>query len=92
VESLRVLRVIRATAIRARRSALQLQRMSTVFAPEELRGQVRTPDFWDRCSRFVTARVGTHSGNKPTMRVTPASNAPVTSSRGSDRGGRIRGQ
>ncbi len=41
VESLRVLRVTRATAIRARRNALQLLRMSIVSAPEELRDQVR---------------------------------------------------
>ncbi len=41
VESLRVLRVTRATAIRARRNALQLLRMSIVLAPEELRVQVR---------------------------------------------------
>ena len=41
VESLRVLRVTRATAIRARRNALQLLRMSIVSAPEELREQVR---------------------------------------------------
>ena len=40
VESLRVLRVTRATAIRARRNALQLLRMSIVSAPEELRDQV----------------------------------------------------
>ena len=41
VESLRVLRVTRNTAIRARRNALQLLRMSIVSAPEELRDQVR---------------------------------------------------
>jgi transposase len=41
VESLRVLRVTRATAIRARRNALQLLRMTIVAAPEELRDQVR---------------------------------------------------
>lgn len=41
VESLRVLRVTRGTAIRARRNALQLLRMSIVSAPEELRDQVR---------------------------------------------------
>jgi transposase len=41
VESLRVLRVTRATAIRARRNALQLLRMSIVSSPEELRDQVR---------------------------------------------------
>ena len=41
VESLRVLRVTRNTAIRARRNALQLLRMSIVAAPEELRDQVR---------------------------------------------------
>jgi transposase len=41
VESLRVLRVTRTTAIRARRNALQLLRMSIVSAPEELRDQVR---------------------------------------------------
>jgi transposase len=37
VEALRVLRVTRATAIRARRNALQLLRMTIVAAPEELR-------------------------------------------------------
>jgi transposase len=41
VESLRVLRVTRQTAVRARRTALQLLRMSIVAAPEELRDQVR---------------------------------------------------
>jgi transposase len=41
VESLRVLRVTRHTAVRARRNALQLLRMSIVSAPEELRDQVR---------------------------------------------------
>jgi len=41
VEALRVLRVTRGTAIRARRNALQLLRMSIVSAPEELRDQVR---------------------------------------------------
>lgn len=41
VESLRVLRVTRQSAIRARRNALQLLRMSIVSAPEELRDQVR---------------------------------------------------
>jgi transposase len=41
VESLRVLRVTRATAIRARRNSLQLLRMTIVAAPEELRDQVR---------------------------------------------------
>ena len=41
VESLRVLRVTRQTAIRARRNALQLLRMTIVAAPEELRDQVR---------------------------------------------------
>jgi transposase len=41
VESLRVLRVTRNTAVRARRNALQLLRMSIVSAPEELRDQVR---------------------------------------------------
>jgi transposase len=42
VESLRVLRVTRQTAIRARRNALQLLRMSIVSAPDELRDQVRS--------------------------------------------------
>jgi transposase len=41
VESLRVLRVTRNTAVRARRNALQLLRMSIVSAPEELRDSVR---------------------------------------------------
>lgn len=41
VESLRVLRVTRSTAVRARRNALQLLRMTIVSAPEELRDQVR---------------------------------------------------
>lgn len=41
VEALRVLRVTRQTAIRARRNALQLLRMSIVSAPEELRDSVR---------------------------------------------------
>lgn len=41
VESLRVLRVTRGTAVRARRTALQLLRMSIVSAPAELRDQVR---------------------------------------------------
>ncbi|MDP9696650.1 UNVERIFIED_ORG: transposase [Arthrobacter globiformis] len=41
VEALRVLRVTRAHAVRERRSALQLLRMSIVFAPEEPRDQVR---------------------------------------------------
>lgn len=42
VESLRVLRVTRNTAVRARRNALQLLRMSIASAPEELRDQVRS--------------------------------------------------
>jgi transposase len=41
VESLRVLRLTRATAIRSRTKALQLLRMHVVSAPEELRDQVR---------------------------------------------------
>jgi transposase len=41
VEALRVLRVTRAHAVRERRSALQLLRMSIISAPEELRDQVR---------------------------------------------------
>src|SRR3954469_18396335 len=41
VESLRVLRVTRQTAVRARRNALQLLRNHIVSAPEELRDQVR---------------------------------------------------
>jgi transposase len=41
VESLRVLRLTRATAIRSRTKALQLLRMHVVAAPEELRNQVR---------------------------------------------------
>lgn len=41
VEALRVLRVTRSTAVRARRTALQLLRMQIVSAPEELRDQVR---------------------------------------------------
>lgn len=41
MESLRVLRVTRNTAVRACRNALQLLRMSIVAAPEELRDQVR---------------------------------------------------
>jgi len=47
VESLRVLRVTRQTAVRARRNALQLLRMTIVAAPEELRDQViRTCAAW----------------------------------------------
>jgi transposase len=42
VESLRVLRVTRNTAVRARRNALQLLRMSIVSAPVELRDEVRS--------------------------------------------------
>ena len=42
VESLRVLRVTRGTAVRARRNALQLLRMTIVSAPEEIRDQVRS--------------------------------------------------
>ena len=41
VESLRVLKLTRATAIRARTKALQLLRHHIVSAPEELRGQIR---------------------------------------------------
>jgi transposase len=41
VESLRVLRITRTTAVRARRDALQLLRMTIVSAPEELRDQLR---------------------------------------------------
>ena len=41
VESLRILRVTLAHAVRERRSALQLLRMSIISAPEELRDQVR---------------------------------------------------
>ena len=42
VESLRVLRVTRGTAVRGRRNALQLLRMTIVSAPEEIRDQVRS--------------------------------------------------
>lgn len=41
VEALRVLRVTRAHAVRERRSALQLLRMTIVSAPDEVRDQVR---------------------------------------------------
>jgi transposase len=41
VEALRVLRVARAHAVRERRSALQLLRMTIVACPDELRDQVR---------------------------------------------------
>jgi transposase len=41
VESLRVLRVARKTAVAARRVALQMLRMQIISAPEELRDQVR---------------------------------------------------
>jgi transposase len=41
VEALRVLRVARAHAVRERRNALQLLRMTIVAAPDELRDQVR---------------------------------------------------
>jgi transposase len=41
VESLRVLRLTRTTAVKARRAALQLLRNHIVSAPEELRDQVR---------------------------------------------------
>jgi transposase len=41
VEALRVLRVTRAHAVRERRSALQLLRMTIVAAPDEVRDQVR---------------------------------------------------
>lgn len=41
VESLQVLRVGRAHAVRERRSALQLLRMTIISAPEELRDQIR---------------------------------------------------
>lgn len=42
MQSLRVLRVTRQTAIRARRNALTLLRMTIVSAPDELRDQVRS--------------------------------------------------
>src|SRR5919199_4038112 len=41
VEALRVLRLTRSTAVKARRAALQLLRNHIVSAPEELRDQVR---------------------------------------------------
>ncbi|AWW35405.1 IS110 family transposase [Streptomyces cadmiisoli] len=41
VESLRVLRVARSTAVKARRVALQMLRCQIISAPEELRDQVR---------------------------------------------------
>lgn len=41
VEALRVLRVTRAHAVRERRAALQLLRMTIISAPDELREQVR---------------------------------------------------
>ena len=41
VESLRVLRVVRSTAVKSRRVALQMLRAQIVSAPEELRDQVR---------------------------------------------------
>jgi transposase len=41
VESLRVLRLTRSTAVKSRRAALQLLRNHVVSAPEELRDQVR---------------------------------------------------
>ncbi|SDD20977.1 Transposase [Sanguibacter gelidistatuariae] len=42
VEALRILRVTRAHAVRERRSALQLLRMSIISSPDELREQVRS--------------------------------------------------
>ena len=58
VESLRVLRVTRQTAIRARRNALQLLRMSIVSAPDELRRPDPQPDPYaaDPHLRRVAAR------------------------------------
>ncbi|MFE7216577.1 transposase, partial [Streptomyces sp. NPDC057611] len=41
VESLRVLRIARSTAVKARRVALQMLRCQIISAPEELRDQVR---------------------------------------------------
>jgi transposase len=41
VEALRVLRVTRAHAVRERRSALQLLRMTVIAAPDEVRDQIR---------------------------------------------------
>lgn len=41
VESLRVLRVVRSTAVKSRRVALQMLRAQIVSSPEELRDQVR---------------------------------------------------
>lgn len=41
VESLRVLRVTRTTAVKSRRVALQMLRMQIISAPEELRDQLR---------------------------------------------------
>lgn len=41
VEALRVLRIARAHAVRERRNALQLLRMTIIAAPEELRDQIR---------------------------------------------------
>src|SRR3954453_12773572 len=41
VEALRVLRTARAQAVRERRNALQLLRMTIVVAPDEVRDQVR---------------------------------------------------
>lgn len=41
VEALRILRIARAQAVRERRNALQLLRMSIVAAPDEVRDQIR---------------------------------------------------
>lgn len=41
VQSLRVLRIARSTAVKARRVALQMLRCQIVSAPEEIRDQVR---------------------------------------------------
>jgi transposase len=56
VESLRVLKLTRATAIRARTKALQLLRHHIVSAPEELRDQVRNLTRMQLCSARLACR------------------------------------
>jgi len=68
VESLRVLRVTRHTAVRARRNALQLLRMSIVSAPEELRDQVRN---LPACSSSGPAPPGARTRATPPTRSPP---------------------
>lgn len=67
IEALRVLRVARQTAVKGRRSALQLMRMMIIAAPDEVRDQTRN------LTRMQLIRTCAASVPTPTPQATPSS-------------------